>query len=267
MNSTTIIEEKLQFMLETIDISQEQIQQFHDQGFFILDPQFTPGELNGVKSEFHRLWDEELLKKSNLNKTEEEFMQVRPFIGHVHSRSDLCAHFCQSLIFQEITRKLIGPDVDLYYNQAVMKPPSKGKAFGWHQDSQYIITKPLEYVTCWVAIGDTTVENGTIWIVPGMHKSGLLPHQWSEEHREFQLEFDDSARIPVELSAGQIAVFHSLLPHCSGPNTSNAIRYAYVVQYHHAQVPGEDGQLKGDQWPLLRNGEFVDSSEVSRVAV
>jgi ectoine hydroxylase-related dioxygenase (phytanoyl-CoA dioxygenase family) len=165
-------------------------------------------------------------------------------------------------VFQEICRTLIGPDADLYYNQAVLKPPGKGKSFGWHQDTQYIITEPLEYVTCWIAVGNATIENGTIWIVPGMHKHGLLPHIYSEESREWQLQFDDTDKIPVELRAGQMAVFNSLLPHCSGPNTSNEVRYAYVPQYHIAGVKkrGTD-ELVGDQFPLLRNGVAVSHEE------
>jgi ectoine hydroxylase-related dioxygenase (phytanoyl-CoA dioxygenase family) len=166
--------------------------------------------------------------------------------------------FCRHEIFLQICRELIGPDADLYYNQAVMKPPGKGKHFAWHQDSYYLITDPLEYVTCWVAVSDTTVDNGTIWIVPGAHRNGLLPHVKAEENREWDCQFDDKWKIPVVLRAGQIAVFNSLLPHKSGPNISNEARYAYVVQYHVAQVRYRDkDELAGDQTPVLRSNRAV----------
>jgi len=185
-------------------------------------------------------------------------VKLRPFLGHIHSKSELVKKFVTGPVFQEICRTFIGPDADLYYNQAVLKPPGKGKPFGWHQDTQYIITEPLEYVTCWLAVADATVENGTIWIVPGLHKQGLLPHIYSDEQREWQCQFDDSAKIPVEIKAGQMAIFSSLLPHSSGPNVSETTRYAYVPQYHIAAVTKRGTEeLVGDQLPLLRDGQPV----------
>ena len=47
---------------------------------------------------------------------------------------------------------------DRYYNQCVIKPPEKGMSFDWHQDSGYQVTRPLEYITCWTAIGETTLD-------------------------------------------------------------------------------------------------------------
>jgi len=69
---------------------------------------------------------------------------------------------------------------------------------------------------------------------------------------------DTSYKQPVVLRAGQMAVFSSLLPHSSGPNTSGETRYAYVVQYHHGGVKKKGThEPYGDQVPLLRGGRAV----------
>src|SRR5205823_7474404 len=130
----------------------------------------------------------------------------RPFIGQVHTRSGTCAEFVKSPIYLEACAKLIGPDADLYYNQAVIKPPERGRHFGWHQDSGYTTTEPLEYVTCWTAISRTFIENGCIWVLPGSHRNGVRSHARNEQDRsnDAQVE-DDSAAVPVEMAPGQVA--------------------------------------------------------------
>ena len=68
---------------------------------------------------------------------------------------------------------------------------------------------------------------------------------------------NDHGAVPVEMRAGHVAIFSSLLLHRSGPNTSrDRPRRGYVPQYH---VPNpillSTGQPFGDQVPVLRNGE------------
>ena len=65
--------------------------------------------------------------------------------------------------------------------------------------------------------------------------------------------------MPVEMRAGQVAVFSSLMFHKSGPNISHdRTRYGFIPQYH---VPGvilkRSGQPIGDQFPVLRNSKIV----------
>ncbi len=185
--------------------------------------------------------------------------RFRPFLGQFHTQSPVAAEFVKAPIYLEACAKLIGPDADLYYNQAVIKPPEMGKSFAWHQDSGYKVTKPLNYITCWTAVTRTFVGNGCIWVIPGSHKLGLLPHIYNHESREMLPEVkDESTAIPVEMKAGQVAIFSSLMLHKSGPNVSNEIRRGYVPQYHVPNVIAEvDGKPHGDQWPVLRGGKRV----------
>lgn len=236
-----------------------QVEQFHRDGYFTTDVLFDERTLESVRNEFDRLWDENVAEAGKTGDAKAaELARLRPFIGEVHTRSEICKRFCFQPVFQELCRRLIGPEADLYYNQAVCKPPGKGRSFAWHQDNQYGLTDPLAYITCWVAISRATVDNGTIWLVPGMHKQGMLPHLWSDEACEWQCQVDTSFKQPVVLRAGQMAVFSSLLPHASGANVSAEKRYAYVVQYHHAGVKKQGTQEPyGDQVPLLRGGRAV----------
>jgi len=240
-------------------VTADQKRQYAEQGYFVTEPAFSDADLAGVLSEFNRLWQASIKDAEAKGLPKQlELARLRPFIGQVHEKSATCERFIRHPAYLELCQELIGPDADLYYNQAVLKPPSKGKSFGWHQDSQYIITDPLEYITCWTPISRATVDNGTIWVVPGTHTQGLIKHDWSNEGNEWMARMDTSWKIPVVLRPGQIAVFTSLLPHASGPNISDETRAAYVVQFHKpGAVVKDSGKPAGDHYPVLRNGQPV----------
>jgi len=244
-------------------ISDADIAQFHDQGYFVTDVVIDTPDLESLAKAFDEVHAEQLATAEREgDEAHVMLMRKRPFIGQFHKRSEAAARFVKLPIYVEACRKLIGPDADLYFNQAVIKPPHEGMEFAWHQDSGYTETDPLEYITCWTAISRTFVENGCIWIIPGSHKLGVLPHPRSEAdnalHAQFEDVIGDLKEEPVEMKAGQVAIFSSLMLHRSGPNTSDEIRRGYVPQYHHPGVVGKhSGKPFGDQFPVLRDGQAV----------
>jgi ectoine hydroxylase-related dioxygenase (phytanoyl-CoA dioxygenase family) len=125
---------------------------------------------------------------------------------------------------------LLGDDVRLYWDQAVYKKPEKPRIFPWHQDTGYTFTDPQAYLTCWVALTDATVDNGCPWIVPGGHRDGTLLHRWVDPIG-WQCLADPPGAVPAPVRAGGAVVFSSLTPHMTGPNTTDSVRKAYIVQY------------------------------------
>ncbi len=239
-------------------ISQSQVDQFRELGYFVTDVAFPAADIQAMSAEFDRL---HALAIENAQKSGDEtaikFARMRPFIGAMHTSSDIAKSFIKSPIYLEACARFIGPDADLYYNQAVIKPPEKGLSFGWHQDSGYRVTRPLEYITCWTAISDTFLENGCIWVLPKSHKLGLIPHYRDTAAGETKpVKLDETGAIPVPMKAGQVAIFSSFTLHKSGPNTSQSIRKGYVPQYHFPGVVAADtGKPFGDQYPVLRAGK------------
>ena len=65
---------------------------------------------------------------------------------------------------------LIGPDVRLYWDQAVYKKTEKPRRVPWHQDNGYTYVEPQEYLTVWLALTDATEENGCPEVAPGAHR-------------------------------------------------------------------------------------------------
>jgi ectoine hydroxylase-related dioxygenase (phytanoyl-CoA dioxygenase family) len=161
--------------------------------------------------------------------------------------------------FVAITTQLLGPDVDLYWNQSVFKQPEGTKIFPWHQDDGYTPVEPSPYLTLWLALNDATPENGCISVLPGAWKRGLLPHKQTDIGLVCHDADDPDQGVLVPVKAGSIAVFWSLTPHKSGANVSSGPRKAYVIQYSHAGLRNaRTGEVLTGKIPLARDGKAVD---------
>jgi phytanoyl-CoA hydroxylase len=120
----------------------------------------------------------------------------------------------------------------------------------WHQDNGYTPVEPEEYVTCTVALDDATVENGCLWIQPGSHRAGTLPHRQTDFF--FQIGYEGEARgEPCEVQAGEVLVFSSLTLHRTGPNNSDGPRRSWVIQFCHAHARTRDSRVPFDDRLLV----------------
>lgn len=239
-------------------VTQKQIDQFNELGYYISEPAFDSKMLAEITREFDRLHAEVVRTAEATGDAKRiQLARLRPFIGEAHLKSDVLKEAVKAPVYSEACRALLGPDADLYYNQVVIKPPEKGLPFGWHQDTAYGPCEPMEYLTCWTAIGRAYVDNGCVWIIPGSHKRGLLKHVRNEFSLD-AVDVDERGAIPVELEPGQVVIFNSLTLHKSGPNVSKDVRRAYVPQYHVSNVIAKDtGQPHGDRFPIIRGGKLA----------
>ena len=153
--------------------------------------------------------------------------------GEDHVLQDHARH---PAIVDVIADLLDTDDIKLYADQLFMKPPAIGAAQPWHQDSKsFIDIYPMDLVTAWAAIDDSTLENGCLEFVSGSHRWGLLSNEQMDEHRS--LIGSDPAFMPEPgpLRSGSVSFHHSLTWHASRANTSTARRRGYAVHYMRAE--------------------------------
>ena len=93
------------------------------------------------------------------------------FTTHLVTQSDILKKFSKHEVFSKLCKDLIGPNVRLYWDQAVYKKPGTKDEFPWHQDNGYTFIQPQAYLTCWVALTDTDETNGCPCVLPGLHRS------------------------------------------------------------------------------------------------
>lgn len=227
-------------------ITAEQRKQFEEDGFFIWENAFSPEEIDSLTSRidvFVNQHYEQLAKKGNewISRANEI-----AFTAHLAASDPEIMKFVSQDKLVDLSAELIDPTVSLYWDQSVYKKPETKRDFPWHQDNGYTAVLPEEYLTCWIALDDVTIENGCIWVLSGSHKQGLVEHVPTSSG--YQCYTGEDPGIPVPIRKGSMVVFSSLLFHRSGPNLSDTSRKAYIVQYISV-----DATLKETGEPLNRH--------------
>lgn len=224
-------------------ITDEQARDYDELGYFVMPGVFDADrlvELDRAIAPGDALVREllEVLPDGRLSVAGLDTQTVSP---NMVGGSDVLAAVCEDPVLAGVCADLIGPDVRLYWEQAVYKQPHSAAPVLWHQDNGYTYVEPQSYVTCWIAITDATPDNGCISVIPGVHRDGTLEHRHTPIGEECWGDEDRAVDVPVR--AGDVVVFTSLTPHATRRNTTDDVRKAYIVQY----VP--DGAVAIDVGP------------------
>jgi ectoine hydroxylase-related dioxygenase (phytanoyl-CoA dioxygenase family) len=236
-------------------VGSEQINQINEDGYFVLENVFSIAEMEAVAAsieEYEKRANEQLKADgdSGISRANEI-----TFNSHLAENDPAIREFVTRPEWVEITTKLLGPDVDLYWNQSVFKYPEGERVFPWHQDDAYTPVTPAPYLTCWLALNDATPENGCISVLPGSHKDGLRPHEATNLGLVGYSNDAEDQGVLVPVKAGSVAIFWSLTLHKSGPNRSNGMRKAYVIQYAANPLFRADDMMSITcDIPVARNG-------------
>ena len=123
-----------------------------------------------------------------------------------------------------------------YHSKVMIKEPSVGGAWEWHQDYGYWYSNGClvpRMVSVLIALNDHTVENGCLRVMPKTHHMGRVTHETtggqagadSARLEHIHQRYED---VPVTLSAGDVLFFHCNLFHASTANTSPDPRWSMI---------------------------------------
>ncbi len=236
-------------------ITDTQKAELNERGYTIFPNVFTSEEMAEVAARiesYQKRHEEELARNGaqGISRASEI-----TFTTHLAENDAQIEAFVRRPEFVYIASELLGPDTDLYWNQAVFKMPEGEKEFPWHQDDGYTPVTPSPYLTLWLALNDATPENGCVSVLPGSHKQGVVPHYSSPIGLVCHDADDPDQGIPVPVSAGSIAAFWSTTMHKSGVNRSTGSRKAYIIQYSVAGLKhAQTGEVLTGKIPLSRAG-------------
>lgn len=240
-------------------LNAEQLNQMNEDGFVVLRNYFDASEIEQLEQdllEYHTEHERKLKEaggESGISRAGEIL-----FSDHIAERNEAVFDFTKNQKMVELTIQLLGPDVDLYWNQTVYKNPENEKEFPWHQDDAYTPVEPSPYLTCWLAVSDATEENGCISVLPGSHKQGLIPHEQTKLGLVGYSSDAPDQGIKVPIPKGSLIAFWSTTLHKSGPNLSNGMRKAYVIQYAAAGLKRKsDGKVIEGLLPITRSSASV----------
>ena len=243
-------------------ITAAQKARFQRDGYFILESALSAQQLTGLREEaahFVQIMDAEMdaLGTTQIGITHKD---NRYFIGNKFTESSILRAFLFGDLMAEICRATLGENAWLFYEQFVLKAGEKGMSFGWHQDSGYVGYPHRPYLSCWCALDDMTIENGTVSLLT-YDQAGtreFVPHAPEENSSDMIGYRGENPGAPAIVPAGSIAAFSSTVFHRSGVNTTENWRRVYLAQYSAEPILKQDGSgLWGHAVPFLENGEKV----------
>ncbi len=205
-------------------LSDAEVAQYHEDGYVVPDIRLPDETLEAIRADHDRLLH-----------SHPEFVDYCP---------SLLAYDLSFLNYARIpdildrVEQLIGPDVALWNSSFFAKPAQKGRATPWHQDGEYWPIRPLATCTAWIAIDDSTPENGCLRVLKGSHKDkNLRPHNTNPDpnltlNQELPLTADDESQVAdIVLEAGQFSLHDVFLVHGSEANTSGKPRRGMTLRF------------------------------------
>lgn len=146
-----------------------------------------------------------------------------------------------------LVRGLLGPRVQLFRDQMLLKPPG-GQPKPLHQDQSYFRVTPIDaLVTAWVALDDATLENGCMAYVPGSHRHGIFPITSDPAAPVHHVPDTGGITLPdpvlCPVPAGSVIFHHGCTLHASALNRTETWRRALILHYAEAAARSENAKL------------------------
>jgi non-heme Fe2+,alpha-ketoglutarate-dependent halogenase len=122
---------------------------------------------------------------------------------------------------------LLGPNILVWATELFAKHPhDKAISIGWHRDQPYLGFDCRHATTAWIALEDSTIENGCMQAVLESDRRRAASEKKSTREPPPESEF-----VNVNLRAGQMSLHDGDLLHGSGSNQSPNKRVGFVVRY------------------------------------
>lgn len=246
-------------------LSSDQITDFLDAGYLSIGKLLDDDTVELLRSEYDRLFAEALQDGRYRNLAiddTDDLDEKRDAEGQMLQIMQACG---RSMAFRrllyddrilDIVESLIGPNIQLYHDQALYKPAHHGEAVFWHQDNAYWKCIPANLVSCWLTLDDVDADNGAMHVIPGSHRRPL-DHDRSDQNTLLDVGESvnaDEAQV-VPLPAGGVMFHHCQTLHYTPPNRTPRQRRALAI---HFMTPGttrtatdpDTGELIRDPMPI-----------------
>ncbi len=150
-----------------------------------------------------------------------------------------------------VAEQLVGAGMELDYDQLLAKQPFKDDAvFAWHQDMAYWPDTPdTRTATLWLAIDDSTIDNGCMRFVPGtVGEPAIRPHvpQFGDRGTSHALGtdlLDSDVVVDVPIRKGDVTVHNERVMHGSGGNRTAGFRRAYILAFRSKETIAIEREL------------------------
>lgn len=230
-------------------LTDDQITQFHDQGFVVVPGLFSQGEVERYKAHFMTM---NLTYQSGEIKDQGDPLARFPRIMQPHRTDDLSREWLLDSRLDGAMTDLLGASPYAVQTMFYFKPAgARGQAL--HQDQFYLRVEPGTCIAAWMAVDRCDEENGCLQVVPGTHQLPTLCTVDADSSVSFSGDTvilpDGMTAVSVIMEPGDVLFFNGQLVHGSTPNTSHD-RFRRSLIGHYIVAEAE----KVSKWyhPVLR---------------
>ncbi len=208
-----------------VTISADAVRQFNDQGYCAPIRALTSEEAANLRDRL------EIFESTNSDLT-----------AWLRNKPHLLLTWLDELVRHpgvlDVVEQVIGPHILVWGSSFFIKDPRNPSFVSWHQDSTYWGLEPPDIVTAWVALSESTHENGAMRVIPGSHKLDQAPHRDTfaannllSRGQEIMVAVDESKAVELPLQPGEMSLHHVHLIHGSEPNPSTKRRIGFAIRY------------------------------------
>lgn len=161
---------------------------------------------------------------------------------HVMDRSSAVRNFAVSGAHVPAVVDLIGRNVGVAYSQICTRWPGNtgsSRSIPLHQDNAYTLVEPSTNVSVFLALTDADAAAGGLWMVPGSHCEGLLPHvrrPGGPPDLDLEVHAEHARAVPVPLRRGEVLLMSGFTLHGSRANASDRCRALLLLVYVNASA-------------------------------
>ncbi|HOE95798.1 MAG TPA: phytanoyl-CoA dioxygenase family protein [Candidatus Sumerlaeota bacterium] len=219
------------------ELTHAEIESYRQNGFLRIPDFLDPDELD----HWRQVIDEAVLRRSTRvpggDPDDPKSFGARVFIQRQHLGSDNpdVARLVRDPRLGKLIAQLEGlPAVRFYHDQALFKDPGSN-ATSWHLDVPFWSADTAQAVTIWVALDDSTLQNGCLHFLPGTHRTeDFQSTEITPDMGHFfkiRPECREIEPVAVPLPAGGCTFHNGLTAHAAGPNMTRTRRRAMTISF------------------------------------
>ncbi|HLK57699.1 MAG TPA: phytanoyl-CoA dioxygenase family protein [Chthonomonadaceae bacterium] len=265
-----------------MQLNQDQIKQYHEDGLLVIEAAFTPEEVAILCDAYQR--DSRIPGPHII--TEEGSDEVRGLYGS-HLRQPEFTALVRDPRFLGPVTQLLADDVYVYQFKINAKAAFGGDKWAWHQD--YLAWKICDnlpspqQINVGLYLDEVNEFNGPVIFVPGSHRNGLVRDSRNEgdAKSDQHLDPDDIALTPEQMTslvrlhgmtspkgpAGTLVFFHTEVVHGSAQNMSPFPRKLLLATYNDVTNQARPAGEPRPEYVVCRDTRPLSLLDASLLAV
>ncbi len=256
------------------DISQQQIDFYQENGFIIIEDFLSPEELE----EWRRCVDEAVAQRGDLRlarggeksrDSDSDSYYNNVFIQRINLWMDhegMRQLMLDERIGRMATLLACAGGMRIWHDQALLKPPW-GNPTAWHLDVPYWSFSSRQAISLWVALDDSTRDNGCLYFLPGTHKTATFDNVGIGENQGdlFRVypQWAEVKSVAAPMRAGSCSFHNGLCAHGAAANMTPGWRRAMTCGYmpDGSVFNGQENVLPPHMMERLQIGDLLDEDK------